>query len=132
MDMQKIHEDERGSIHVITGFEDTPEVTLFYTKEGYARGGCIHKDSDEHCVVIEGLILYRIGNALHRLHVGQTICIPKGTPHYFIAKSNCVVEEWGATVAEKKDKHPEFRAIVDGFNVDRRKYETDTPIRSDI
>jgi mannose-6-phosphate isomerase-like protein (cupin superfamily) len=112
-----IHQDKRGSVSSIT--DDAlghPEVTVFTTNAGFARGGCIHNISDEYCTVISGQVEYVIGDELHVLTDGMSVKIPKGTPHYFISWGSSVVLEWGATIAEKQEKHAEFRQIVDRIN----------------
>jgi mannose-6-phosphate isomerase-like protein (cupin superfamily) len=112
-----IHRDKRGSIlSLISDNFFYPEVTIFETNAGFARGGCIHNLSDEFCTVISGQIEYVIGEELHILTDGMSIKIPKGTPHYFISWGYSVVLEWGATVAEKQEKHTEYRQIVDRIN----------------
>ena len=125
MKLDKLHGDDRGEIYLLTGFKEYPEVTMFTTKEGYARGGCIHNVHDEYCCVLEGEIEYHLidnsgddmfGHASFKLKVGQTITIPKGTPHYFLSKTDSVVLEWGATPEEKKEKHQFMRKIVDDIN----------------
>lgn len=93
-----------------------PEVTIFHTRQGMARGGCIHHKSDEHTCVISGLVEYVMGECRFILEAGDSMVIPAGTPHYFLSLSDSVVLEWGATPEEKKEKHPEFRAIVEEIN----------------
>jgi hypothetical protein len=118
MKLIKIHEDLRGSIHIVEGLYKYPEVTIFQTIAGFARGGCIHNINDEYCSVIEGEILYCIGdlNNHKTLKTGETVCIPKSTPHYFLSITNSTVLEWGANPEEKKEKHPFFRQVVDYIN----------------
>ena len=59
MKFEKIHEDMRGEIAVVLDLlPDGRELTLFTTRKGYARGGCIHRKSGESCVVIKGEIKY--------------------------------------------------------------------------
>lgn len=117
MKLDSIHQDDRGSIHVIKDDDlGHPEVTIFTTGAGYARGGCIHHKSDEYCTVISGEVKYVIGDEKHILTDGMSVIIPRGTPHYFISWGYSVVMEWGATPEEKKEKHPEFRRIVDEIN----------------
>ncbi len=118
MQFKTIHEDDRGSIFLLTdGFTNLKEVTIFKTNEGYARGGCIHNFSDEHVVVIEGEVIYVYNGIYIRMQKGDTLLIPKGTPHYFISKTNSVVMEWGPDPKEKEKKHPEYRKLVNELNV---------------
>jgi len=117
MELKRIHGDKRGTISILLGCKETPEVTVFQTNKGYARGGCIHPKSEELCVVIEGSIKYKImGQSDLVLVKGSTVCIPKNTPHCFVALEDCIVMEWGATPEEKQIKHVEYRAIVDQTN----------------
>jgi mannose-6-phosphate isomerase-like protein (cupin superfamily) len=112
-----IHQDNRGRIlSLISDNFFYPEVTIFETNAGFARGGCVHNINDEYCTVISGQVEYVIGDELHILSDGMSIKIPKGTPHYFISWGYSVVLEWGATVEEKGEKHKEFRQIVDRIN----------------
>jgi quercetin dioxygenase-like cupin family protein len=124
MKIETIHEDERGKIFLLTeDLREHKEITIFTANKGYARGGCIHNEHDEHCVVLEGQIKYFIGNkeTPKTMIKGQSILIPKATPHYFVAKTDCIVMEWGALPSEKKCKHPEFRAYVDKINAEMKK-----------
>jgi mannose-6-phosphate isomerase-like protein (cupin superfamily) len=93
-----------------------PEVTIFHTKAGMARGGCVHNLSDEYTCVINGIVEYRVGESTFLLQDGDSMVIPRGMPHYLFSISDSVVLEWGATEEEKKEKHPEFRAMVDEIN----------------
>ena len=50
--LSKLHEDKRGEIYLITGdLKEHEEITLFTTRKGYARGGCIHNINDEYCTI---------------------------------------------------------------------------------
>jgi quercetin dioxygenase-like cupin family protein len=116
--LEKLHEDKRGEIYLIIGdFQEHEEVTLFFTRKNYARGGCIHKIHDEYCTVLEGKIRYFIGtNDPIEMKAGDTVKIQKNTPHYFLSLKDSIVMEWGATPAEKKEKHEEFRKKVEMIN----------------
>lgn len=117
MKLNTIHQDSRGSISLVEGNElDYPEVTIFHTKDGFARGGCVHNFNNEYVCVISGLVDYVVGNSRFLLRDGDLTVIPAGIPHYFVSLTDSVVLEWGATPEEKKEKHPEFRAIVDKIN----------------
>jgi len=117
MKLELIHEDNRGSINIIKGDELTyPEITVFKTKQGYARGGCIHRKSEEYATVIEGRITYVTPKGYFHLYAGDNFIIPKGTPHYFLSNTDSIVLEWGATEEEKKEKHLHYREIVDEIN----------------
>jgi len=116
MTIDHIYKDMRGSISILKGFNKTSEITIFRTKAGFARGGCIHNIHDEHSCVIEGMAHYVIGDENVFLTDGGSVKIPKKTPHYFLAITDCVVLEWGAILEEKQEKHPEFRKKVDEIN----------------
>jgi len=117
MKLDTIHKDRRGSICLVTGdLKQFQEVTIFHTRQGFARGGCIHAKNCEYTTVIEGAVRYKIGSKDRILTCGQTMVIPKNTPHYFISLTNSVVIEWGATPEEKSEKHLATRKIVDAIN----------------
>ena len=117
MNLNLIHQDKRGQIFTITGEGlNHPEVTMFLTNDGFARGGCVHNLSTEYCTVVSGKVEYIVGDKYHVLWDGDSITIPAGTPHYFTSFGNSVVMEWGATEDEKKVKHQEYRLIVDRIN----------------
>lgn len=120
MQLIKIHEDERGSISIVKGLIHIPELTLFKTNKGFARGGCIHPYSDEYCCIVDGSVRYVIGANGDIFTKGMSVLIPKNTPHYFEALEDCIVLEWGATSEEKRNKHSDFRSIVDKIN--RKEY----------
>jgi len=121
------HSDERGKIFLLADdLGNLSEITIFLTNRGYARGGCIHKDSDEHTCVIKGAVLYNLGNDPLKdepkvLIEGQSMKIPKNTPHYFFALEDSIVLEWGPKPSEKKEKHEETRRIVEFLNAMRKK-----------
>ena len=115
--LEKIHKDGRGEIYLIKGdLKEHEEITLFITKKGFARGGCIHKKNNEFCVVLEGTIKHVIKDNVKILQKGESIKVPRNTPHYFVGAIDSIVLEWGATPEEKKEKHKEFRKIVDEIN----------------
>jgi len=114
--MDKIHEDKRGEIYSITGDLKDDEIVVFTCKKGKSRGGCIHNINDEYFVVLEGTIKYKIGDDVEMYSKGMAGFVPSKTPHYFVAQTDCIVAEWGATIQEKKEKHLETRKIVDEIN----------------
>lgn len=115
--MHFIQEDIRGSIHSVVGLISCPEVSVFKTNKGFARGGCVHSKSQEHLCVIEGEIEYHYENLfgvrliLH-LDVGRSITIEPNTPHYFVSKTDSIVMEWGPSMEEKQAHHERFRKEV--------------------
>jgi mannose-6-phosphate isomerase-like protein (cupin superfamily) len=127
LQLNKIHSDARGSINSLLGdLLQYPEVAIFETKKGYARGGCIHSQSCEHICVLSGEIHFIYeqynGPTLQpilkevKLLAGQSLTIPPMTPHYFLAKSDSIVMEWGPQMEEKNERHLAFRKIVDAIN----------------
>lgn len=121
MKLVDINEDKRGFIKaLVEDLQTIPEITVFKTKAGLARGGCIHPTSWEHLCVAEGSITYVYQDARgiqsKNLHAGQSITIPPNVPHYFRSITDSVVLEWGPSIAEKQGKHEEFRKIVLGIN----------------
>ena len=118
----KIHKDARGAIYNLVGDLGTyPEVTIFFTKRGLARGGCIHSLSCEHICVLVGEIKFVYGEDQQDkiLRAGDSLTIPPTTPHYFVALEDSVVMEWGPQMSEKNEKHLEFRNIVDLINAQK-------------
>lgn len=117
---KEIHEDRRGRISVLFDVEagDYKEITILETKEGYARGGCIHDMNDEICIVINGQIKYFILDKKppRILKKGDKIFIPRGIAHYFVALKDSIIIEWGATIREKGKHDPHARKIVDAIN----------------
>ncbi len=116
MRLDKLHEDNRGIISLLTEDMPWPEVSVFTTKAGYSRGGCVHHQNDEFTMVIAGEVLYRIGDEYKILKAGDSYKIPKSSPHYFISITESIVLEFGATPSEKQVKHKEFRKIVNNIN----------------
>jgi len=116
MKFHEIHKDSRGSINILTEDMALDEVTVFTTRKGFARGGCIHNINDEYTCVVEGEVEYCIGDETQNLKMGESLIIPKGTPHYFVSLTDSIVLEWGASPAEKMEKHAEFRRIVEKIN----------------
>ena len=124
MELKTLLEDERGSINVLVGpeFLLMPEVTVFKTRGGFARGGCIHQYSQEHLVVIEGVINYiyedQITGELEEVELttGDRWTIPAKTPHYLISVTDSVIMEWGPKVEEKQAKFGPFREKVLEWN----------------
>jgi len=113
MNITKAHEDRRGYTYSLK--DDNlvyPEVSIFFTKKGFARGGCIHDDDEYFCVVSGEVCLVLDG--MFQLSDGMVKKILKDTPHYFVAQTNCIVMEWGCQ--EKGQKDPDYRDIVKQIN----------------
>ena len=119
--LSKLHEDKRGEIYLITGdLKEHEEITLFTTRKGYARGGCIHNINDEYWTILEGSVRYWVGDKIKDYSTGDSLVIPKATPHYFLSLTDSLVTEFGATPAEKKEKYEPFRKIVDSINEEQK------------
>lgn len=116
MKFKQLHADKRGKIFLLEEDLGYPEFTIFITRKGLARGGCIHKKSDEYTCIISGVVVYTLGDKVRRMSTGDSMLIPRGTPHYFVSVTDSVVAEWGATPKEKKQKYAKFRKIVYGIN----------------
>jgi len=122
MQLEHIHQDDRGEIKALVGSEFLPaeEVTVFTTEHGYARGGCIHRESSEHICVLAGRIVFVIKgeqeNADIVMCAGDSYTIPPNTPHYFYSITDSVVMEWGPKISEKGERDEAFRKIVDAMN----------------
>lgn len=124
MEIKKIHEDDRGSIFSITGPElnGIPELSILKTNAGYCRGGCVHRKSFEHLVVLKGQIDYHyklpveMEERIQPLYEGQQITIAPNTTHYIDSINDSIIMEFGPHPDEKKEKDPQFRKIVDEHN----------------
>lgn len=116
MQLHRIHSDARGDIMTLTGQMSFSEITLFRTRKGYARGGCMHPDTPEHVCVIEGRIEYHNGAEVFILSCGESLLTPPGTPHYFLSLEDSLVMEWGPTLQEKNTHHQAYRSIVEEIN----------------
>jgi len=115
--LKEIHKDYRGKIYLLKGdLKEHKEITIFHTKKGFARGGCIHKLNNEFNTVLEGKIHYFIGNDELMMTKGKSIKIPRNAPHYFISLTDSLVIEWGCIPEEKIEKYKPFRDIVDNIN----------------
>ena len=126
MELTNINEDSRGFIKTLVGdLQTAPEVTIFKTRAGMARGGCIHSRSVEHLVVIEGIITYICGeeHLAKTLEAGQSVTIGANIPHYYISMTDSIVMEWGPQIDEKQAKHDRFRKIVLDINTMRDNYD---------
>jgi mannose-6-phosphate isomerase-like protein (cupin superfamily) len=121
MKLTDIHEDKRGKIMLLTEDMSYPEITIFTTKAGLARGGCIHNISDEYTCVIEGIVEYDLNGEKTILKTGESLFISRGTPHYYRSLTDSVVMEWGANPKEKQKKHLFTRKIVDAINANLNK-----------
>jgi len=117
LNLKEIHKDYRGEIYLLEGdLKEDKEITIFSTKSGFARGGCIHRINNEHNVVLEGEIRYFIGEKEIIMKKGDSAITPRETAHYFVSLTDSLVIEWGCIPEEKIEKYKPFRDIVDKIN----------------
>jgi mannose-6-phosphate isomerase-like protein (cupin superfamily) len=116
--VEKVNEDNRGSIHTISGIlDDGKEITILVTRKGYARGGCIHGINDEHVVVLDGSVKYWIGDDHpEMLYKGMTTVVPFNSKHMLVSQTDSIVMEWGKTKEEVDKKDVEMKKKVDEIN----------------
>jgi len=84
----EVFEDHRGSIRSFFPDEHIVEYNLMITKKNDERGYHFHPHFVEYMIVVEGKCLFKeYGNKTYEtvLTVGDSIKIPKDTPHTFIA-----------------------------------------------
>ena len=121
MNLKLIHEDFRGKIESLLG-TSYDEIALLTTKAGYARGGCVHKESMEHVVVLEGSIEFHYHvpsetyETLKLMEAGDSITIYPNVPHYYVSTTDSIVIEWGPKMSEKNEKDLIMRTIVEEHN----------------
>jgi len=113
--MEKVHEDKRGEIYVIS-MPDGKDIVINTTKKGYARGGCYHAINDEFFMVLKGMVKLWIGNEYEMYHEGMSASIPHNEPHMMRAQEDSITIEWGSTREEKNTYYPEYRKRVEDFN----------------
>ena len=83
-----VFEDHRGIIRSFCPDENIVEWNLMITKKGDARGYHYHPHFVEYMTVVEGECLFKeYSDEIHEhvLQVGDSIRIPIGTAHTFIA-----------------------------------------------
>ena len=115
--LKKVHQDERGEVYILEGdLREHKEITILLTKQGFSRGGCIHRINNEFDVILEGNIRYFIGEESILVKKGNSVKIPVNIPHYFISLTDSIVIEWGCDPKEKIEKYSPFRNIVNNIN----------------
>ena len=131
MKIKLVHKDVRGSTYSITGRElcGLPEVALFYTKQGYARGGCVHYGYDEDFLLLKGEIHFFDDKTTFALSSGESFHINKGTAHGFKALTDCVCMEVGVPPEHKGDKDKRMHEKIARIN---EKNRADTSRVSDV
>lgn len=71
----------------ISGKDTNNELAIFEIYSNGKGGGPalhIHQDQDETMYILEGEYLFQIGDEKVKLKTGDTIFIPRGTPHAFV------------------------------------------------
>lgn len=116
----KLDEDLRGKIFIIKDLMDC-EMNILTIKEDYARGGCIHPDDDEYFVVIKGKIMVNIGGNIRTVSQGDSMKIPKGKAHMFLAMKDSIVSEWGVKDFTKTYYDESMRKAINSYNETKRK-----------
>lgn len=102
MELKKIHEDERRSIHLVSGLlPEEREFTFIDLHKGKAIGGCYHTE-DEYYAIIKGKVKVIIGEEEKEAVAGDSGTFPKGVSHGFIAIEDSIVSEWGIKTSEKE------------------------------
>lgn len=113
MEIEKIHEDKRGSLHRIL-FRGK-EFLIVFTKKGMLRGGDYHK-STQHDVVLIGWMEFRYKKdgqeQIKTLKAGEMIHFEPGVPHMFTAKEDTLILEWLDGEFEKSYYEP-YRKLVE-------------------
>jgi len=80
--------DHRGTIRSFYPDENIVEYNLMITKQGDSRGYHYHPHFVEYMMIVEGECMFKeYSDEVYEtvLHVGDSIRIPKDTPHTFIA-----------------------------------------------
>ena len=86
--------DNRGAIYSFIPHDTIVEFCYIDTKQGSKRGHHYHEEFDEYIMLVqgEGIYLERIEDGTDRkivMGAGQTINIPRLTPHTFVPLTDC-------------------------------------------
>ena len=86
--------DHRGAIYSYVPHDSIVEFVYIDTKQGTVRGQHYHEEFDEYIMLIhgEGLYIEPLENGTNRKIImapGQTVYIPKNTPHTFVPLTDC-------------------------------------------
>jgi len=113
MEIEKIHEDKRGSLHRILFKEK--EFLIIFTKKGMLRGGDYHK-STQRDFVLTGCMEFRYKTDgrehVKTLNAGEMIHFEPNVPHMFTAKEDTLIIEWLEGEFEKSYYQP-YRKLVE-------------------
>ena len=78
------HLPGNSPVDIKVSAKDTAGMLSVSEYTGYTKGGPplhIHPAQDEIFIILEGEHLFQLGNEQHRLTAGDTIFIPRNTPH---------------------------------------------------
>lgn len=123
MELNKVSEDSRRTIHAIEGlFEDNTEFTFIHLKQGRAIGGCKHLKK-EYYMVVKGHVLTRTSMAgLKDRNESKSsgkggIFLPNEA-HAFMAIEDSIICEWGISASDKKSdkKDSQLLKFVNAVN----------------
>jgi dTDP-4-dehydrorhamnose 3,5-epimerase-like enzyme len=86
--------DNRGAIYSYIPYDSLVEFVYIDTKQGVTRGHHYHEEFDEYIMLVngEGVYLERLEDGSTRkivMGAGQTIYIPRLTPHTFVPLTDC-------------------------------------------
>jgi len=86
--------DSRGAIYSFIPHDEIVEFCYVTTKSGHARGHHYHKEFDEYLMLVdgEGIYLELLDDGTVRkivIGAGQTLYVPRLTPHTFIPITDC-------------------------------------------
>lgn len=113
--MDIVSADRRGWMGKITIGKTI--VWISYTKKGYARGGDIHRGKQFNAVIsgqFQVRKLFPEEEVVSNMITGDSIMIPYGIPHVFIAKENSIMIEWHdheLPPYEKKEFYEPYRKM---------------------
>lgn len=93
-DISDLAVDHRGAIYSYVPKDKIVEFVYIDTKQGVTRGDHYHEEFDEYIMLVhgEGIYVELLENGDKRKIImapGQTIYIPKLTPHTFIPLTDC-------------------------------------------
>jgi len=94
IDINDLAVDNRGVIYSFVPKDPIVEFCYQYTNKGATRGFHHHEEFDEYVMLVDGEwiyteYLYDRGTRKIVMGTGQTIYIPRLTPHSFVAISDC-------------------------------------------
>jgi dTDP-4-dehydrorhamnose 3,5-epimerase-like enzyme len=86
--------DNRGAIYSYIPHDNLVEFVYIDTKQGVTRGHHYHEEFDEYIMLVngEGIYLEKLEDGSTRkivMGAGQTIYIPRLTPHTFVPLTDC-------------------------------------------